>query len=42
MACVLVGDAVEHADEEQEQVAFSKSAKETQDEITKLIFNNGA
>ena len=42
MVCVLVEDAVERADKEQEQVAFSKSAKETQDGITKLIFNNGA
>lgn len=42
MVCVLVEDAGEHADKEQEQVAFSKSAKETQEEITKLIFNDGA
>lgn len=40
--CVLAGDAVEHADKEHEQLAFSKNAKETQDEIIKLIVNNGA
>lgn len=35
-------DAVEHTDKEQEQVAFSRSAKDTQNKITKLIFDEGA
>jgi len=42
VVCVLVEDAVEHADKEQEQAACSKRAKETADEITKLMFDNGA